>query len=185
MISVSDLRNGTKVEMDGQLWECLDYSHIKMGRGGAKIVCKFRNMESGSIVEKTFNNSEKVQDIFIDYQKMQYLFNDGDVYTFMDLETYEQPTLTKDQVGDASKWLKESMEVQVDYYQGKALKLTLPNNVELEITYTEPGVKGDTASGGTKAATLETGAVIQVPLFVEQGTVVKVDTRTGDYLGRI
>ena len=185
MISVTDLRNGTKVQMDGQLWECLEYSHIKMGRGGAKIVCKFRNMDSGSIVERTFNNSEKVQDIFIDYKKMQYLYSDGETYTFMDLETYEQPTLNADQVGDAAKYLKETMEVQIDYHQGRALKMTLPNIVELEITYTEPGVRGDTASGGTKPATLETGASIQVPLFVDQGTVVKVDTRSGEYLGRV
>lgn len=185
MISVTDLRNGTKVQMDGQLWECLDYSHIKMGRGGAKIVCKFRNLETGSTVERTFNSGEKVEDIFIDYKTLQYLYTDGDNYTFMDLETYEQPTLSRLQMGDAIKWLKESMEVSVDYYQGKALKITLPNSVELEITYTEPGVKGDTASGGTKPATLETGAVIQVPLFIEQGTIVKVDTRTGEYTGRI
>ena len=185
MVSVNDLRNGSKVQMDGGLWECLDYQHIKMGRGGAKIVCKFKNMTTGSIVEKTFNNSEKIQDIFIDYKKMQYLFNDGEVYTFMDLETYEQPTLSKAQVGDVAKFLKESMEVQVDYYESQALKITLPNIVELEITHTEPGVKGDTISGGSKPATLETGAIIQVPLFVETGTVVKVDTRSGEYLGRV
>lgn len=185
MISVTDLRNGTKVIMDKQLWECLEYSHIKMGRGGAKIVCKFRNLETGSTVEKTFNNSEKVEDIFIDYKKMQYLYNDGEIYTFMDMETYEQPTLSAKQVGDAAKWLKESMEVQIDYHQGRALKLTLPNHVELEVTYTEPGVKGDTSSGGTKPATVETGANIQVPLFVDQGTIVKIDTRTGEYLGRV
>ncbi len=185
MISVNDLRSNSKVQMDGGLWECQDYQHIKMGRGGAKIVCKFKNLETGSIIEKTFNNGEKIQDIFIDYKKMQYLYNDGETYTFMDLDTYEQPTLSKSQVGESAKFLKESMEVQVDYYQGKALKITLPNSVELEITYTEPGVKGDTASGGTKPATLETGASIQVPLFVETGTVIKVDTRSGEYLGRV
>ncbi|MEZ4631656.1 MAG: elongation factor P [Deinococcales bacterium] len=184
MISVTDLRNGVKVKMDGQIWECLDYSHIKMGRGGAKIVCKFRNLETSSTVERTFNNSEKVEDIFIDYRQLQYLYNDGDTYTFMDMETYEQPTLNRDQMGEAAKFLKESMEVQVDYYQGKALKVTLPNIVELAIAYTEPGVRGDTASGATKPATLETGAVLQVPLFVENGTVVRVDTRTGEYLSR-
>ncbi|MEM7735398.1 MAG: elongation factor P [Deinococcota bacterium] len=184
MISVTDLRNGTKVTMDGGLWECLEYSHLKMGRGGAKVVTKFRNMETGSIVEKTFNSGEKLQDIFIEYRTMQYLYNDGDVYTFMDMETYEQPTLSADYLGDAAKYLKENTEVTVDYYETKALKVTLPNVVELEITQTDPGVKGDTVSGGSKPAVLETGATVNVPLFIEQGEVVRVDTRTGDYLGR-
>ena len=184
MISVTDLRNGTKVEMDGGLWECLDYNHLKMGRGGAKVVTKFRNMETGSIVEKTFNASEKLQDIFIDYRKMQYLYTDGDMYTFMDLETYEQPTLSKEQLGDNARFLKETMEVTVDYFRDKPLKITLPNIVELTITQTDPGVKGDTVSGGSKQAVLETGATVNVPLFVDQGETVRVDTRTGEYLGR-
>ena len=184
MISVTDLRNGTKVEMDGGLWECLDYNHLKMGRGGAKVVTKFRNMETGSIVEKTFNASEKLQDIFIDYRKMQYLYTDGDMYTFMDLETYEQPTLSKEQLGDNAQFLKETMEVTVDYFREKPLKITLPNIVELTITQTDPGVKGDTVSGGSKQAVLETGATVNVPLFVDQGETVRVDTRTGEYLGR-
>ena len=184
MISVTDLRNGTKVEMDGGLWECLDYNHLKMGRGGAKVVTKFRNMETGSIVEKTFNASEKLQDIFIDYRKMQYLYTDGDMYTFMDMETYEQPALSKDQLGDNAQFLKESMEVTVDYFREKPLKVTLPNIVELTITQTDPGVKGDTVSGGSKQAVLETGATVNVPLFIDQGELVRVDTRTGEYLGR-
>lgn len=184
MISVTDIRNGTKVEMDGSLWECLDYSHLKMGRGGAKVVTKWRNLETGSIVEKTFNASEKLQDIFIDYRKMQYLYNDGSMYTFMDTETYEQPTLSEEQVGEASRFLKESMEVTVDYFQGRPLKLTLPNIVELTITETDPGVKGDTVSGGSKQAVVETGATINVPLFLDSGETIRVDTRTGEYLGR-
>ena len=184
MISVTDLRNGTKVEMDGGLWECLDYQHLKMGRGGAKVVTKFRNMETGSIVEKTFNASEKLQDIFIDYRKMQYLYNDGEMYTFMDMETYDQPMLSADQIGDNAQFLKESMEVTVDYFREKPLKVTLPNIVELAITETDPGIKGDTVSGGSKPATLETGATVNVPLFIDQGETVRVDTRTGEYLGR-
>lgn len=184
MISVTDLRNGTKVEMDSGLWECLDYQHQKIGRGGAKVVAKFRNMESGSIVERTFNSGEKLKDIFIDYKTMQYLYNDGDLFTFMDLETYDQPTLSREQIGDAAKWLKANTEVTVDYYGAKPLKVTLPNVVELEITETDPGVKGDTVSGGSKPATVETGASVAVPLFIEQGTVIKVDTRSGEYLGR-
>lgn len=184
MISVTDLRNGTKVEMDGGLWECLDYQHQKIGRGGAKVVAKFRNLDTGSIVERTFNASEKLQDIFIDYRTMQFLFSDGDTFTFMDTETYEQPTLSKEQIGDGARYLKENLEVTVDYYQGRPLKVTLPNVVELRITETDPGMKGDTVSGGSKPARLETGASVQVPLFVEQGEVVRVDTRTGEYLGR-
>ena len=185
MISVTDLRNNTKVEMDGGIWETLDFQHQKIGRGGAKVVAKFRNLETGAIVEKSFNASEKLQDIFIEYKKMQYLYNDGSNYTFMDLETYEQPTLSADQIGDGAKYLKENMEVTIDFYQGKALKVTLPITVELKITQTDPGVRGDTASGGTKPAVLESGATVQVPLFVEEGEVIKVDTRTGEYTGRV
>jgi elongation factor P len=184
MISVTELRNGTKVELDGGLWECLEYQHQKIGRGGAKVVAKFRNLETGAIVERTFNASEKLQDIFIDYRKMQFLYSDGDIFTFMDTETYEQPSLSRTQIGDAAKFLKESMEVTVDYFRDKALKVTLPNVVELTITQTDPGVKGDTVSGGSKPATVETGAVVSVPLFIDQGERIRVDTRTGEYLGR-
>ena len=184
MISVGDLRNNSKVQMDGGIWECLEFQHQKIGRGGAKVVAKFRNLETGSIVEKSFNAGEKLQDIFIDYRKMQYLYNDGDSYTFMDMETYEQPSLSAEQIGEAAKFLKENLEVTVDYYQDRAIKVTLPINVELKITQTDPGVKGDTVSGGSKPALLESGATVNVPLFVEQGETIKVDTRTGEYLGR-
>ena len=168
MISVTDLRNGTKVQMDGGLWECLDYSHLKMGRGGAKVVTKFRNMESGSIVDRTFNSTEKLQDIFVETKPMQYLYKDGE--DFM--------------AGDAAKFLKENMEVEVSMFGEKALKIVLPNQVILKIVETAPGVRGDTVSGGTKPARLEGGALVQVPLFVDQDTEVKVDTRTGEYLSR-
>lgn len=184
MISVTDLRNGTKVEMDGALWECLEYQHQKIGRGGAKVVAKFRNLDTGSIVERTFNSGEKLQDIFIDYRTMQYLYSDGDSFTFMDTETYEQPTLSKDQIGDAARYLTENLEVTVDYFQGRPLKVTLPNVVELSIVETDPGMKGDTVSGGSKPARLESGATVQVPLFIDQGERIRVDTRSGEYLGR-
>lgn len=184
MISVTDLRNGTKVEMDGGLWECLGYQHQKIGRGGAKVVAKFRNLETLSIVERTFNAGEKLQDIFIDYRPMQFLYSDGDTYTFMDLETFEQPTLDRAQIGDTARFLKENVEVTVDYFQGRALKVTLPTVIELRIVETDPGVKGDTVSGGSKPAKLESGATVQVPLFISQGEVVRVDTRSGEYLGR-
>ncbi len=184
MISVTDLRTGTKVAMDGGLWEVLEYQHQKIGRGGAKVVAKFRNLESGGSVERSFNAGEKLQDIFIDYRTLQYLYNDGEVFTFMDTETYEQPTLTAAQMGDTAKWLKENLEVTVEYYQDKPLKVSPPITVELKIVQTDPGVKGDTVSGGSKPATLESGAVVNIPLFVEEGEVIRVDTRTGEYLGR-
>jgi len=184
MISVTDLRTGTKVEMDGGLWEVIEYQHQKIGRGGAKMVAKFRNLETGSIVERSFNATEKLQDIFIEYREMSFLYADGDQYTFMDTETFEQPTLTRDQIGDGARFLKENVEVTVDYYQEKALKVTLPNVVNLKITRTDPGVKGDTVSGGSKQAVLESGATVNVPLFIDEGEVVRVDTRSGEYLGR-
>lgn len=184
MISVTDLRSGTKVEMDGGLWEVVDYQHQKIGRGGAKMVAKFRSLENGSIVERSFNATEKIQDIFIEYRTMSFLYANDDQYTFMDTETFEQPTLTRDQIGDAARFLKENVEVTVDYYQERPLKVTLPNVVELKITQTDPGVKGDTVSGGSKPATLESGATVNVPLFIDQGELIRIDTRSGDYLGR-
>jgi elongation factor P len=184
MISVTDLRSGTKIEMDGGLWEVVDYQHQKIGRGGAKMVAKFRNLETGSIVERSFNATEKVQDIFIEYRQMAFLYADGDLYTFMDTETFEQPTLTRAQIGDGARFLKENVEVTVDYFQDKALKVTLPNVVNLQITRTDPGVRGDTVSGGSKQAVLESGATVNVPLFIDEGEVIRVDTRSGDYLGR-
>ena len=184
MISVTELRNGTKVDMDGGPWECLEYNHLKVGRGGAKVVAKFRNLDTGSIVERTFNASEKLQDIFIDYRQLQYLYGDGEQYTFMDLETFEQPILTREQIGDGWRFLKENTEVTVDYYLDRPLKVTIPNVMELSIVRTDPGVRGDTVSGGTKQADLESGATVNVPLFIEQGEVIRVDTRSGEYLGR-
>ena len=184
MISVTDLRSGTKVEMDGGLWEVIDYQHQKIGRGGAKVVAKFRNLESGTIFERSFNATEKLQDIFIEYRTMTFLYANDDQYTFMDNETYEQPTLTRDQIGDGARFLKENVEVTVDYFQGRPLNVTLPNVVELRITRTDPGVRGDTVSGGSKPAVLETGATVNVPLFIEEGEVIRVDTRSGEYLGR-
>ncbi len=184
MISVTDLRNGTKVELGDSLWECLEYQHQKIGRGGAKVVAKFKNLETGAIVERTFNSGEKLQDVFIDYRTMQYLYVDGDTYTFMDLETYEQPALSREQIGAAARFLKENLEVTVDYFQNRPLKVTLPTVVELTVRQTDPGVKGDTVSGGSKPALLETGVTVHVPLFIDNGETIRVDTRSGEYLGR-
>jgi len=184
LISVTDLRSGTKVEMEGGLWETIEYMHQKIGRGGAKVVAKFRNLETGSIVDRSFSATEKLQDIFIEPRSMQYLYKDGEDFIFMDLETFDQTTLPTRLAGDSARFLKENMTVDVQFYREKPLKITLPTFVELTITRADPGLRGDTVSGGTKPATLETGAVVNVPLFVEQGEVVRVDTRTGEYLGR-
>lgn len=184
MISVTDLRNGTKVEMEGGLWETIDYQHQKIGRGGAKVVAKFRNLESGSIVDRSFSAAEKLQDIFVEGRPMQYLYKDGQDFIFMDLETYDQSSLPTVLAGDAARFLKENTNVEVQFYREKPLKITLPNQVELQIVQTDPGLRGDTVSGGSKPARLESGATIQVPLFIEQGETIRVDTRTGEYLGR-
>ena len=184
MISVTELRSGTKVEMDGALWETVDYMHQKIGRGGAKVVAKFRSLESGSIVDRTFNATEKLQDIFVEGRKMQFLYKDGAEFIFMDMETFDQAGLPMNLAGDAAKFLKENLEVEVQFYKDKPLKITLPNQVTLKITQTDPGLKGDTVSSSGKPATLETGATITVPLFVGQDEDVRVDTRTGTYLGR-
>ena len=184
MISVTDLRSGTKVEMDGALWETVDYMHQKIGRGGAKVVAKFRSMENGSIVDRTFNATEKLQDIFVEGRTMQFLYKDGEEFIFMDMETFDQAGLPMILAGDAAKFLKENLEVEVQFYKDKPLKITLPNQVVLKIMQTDPGLKGDTVSSSGKPATLETGAQITVPLFVSQGEDVRVDTRTGAYLGR-
>jgi elongation factor P len=183
MISVTDLRPGTKVRMDGGLWQCVEYQHLKLGRGGAKVVAKFRNLETGVTVERSFNSTEKLEDIFIETRNLQFLYREGEDLVLMDLETYEQFHIPESSVEQA-RFLKEGMTVVGDLYQGRPLSLTLPYTVELKVVETPPGVRGDTVSGGTKPATLETGAVIQVPLFVEVGEVVKVDTRTGEYIGR-
>ncbi len=184
MISATDLRPGTKVKMEGGLWECVSYQHQKIGRGGAKVVAKFKNLETGATVERTFNSGEKLEDIFVETREMQYLYPESDAFVFMDLETYDQYTVSAAVVGEAAKYLKEGTHVLADVYEGRIIKVTPPTVVELKVVETPPGVKGDTVSGGSKPATLETGAVVQVPLFVNAGDVIKIDTRTGEYVGR-
>lgn len=183
MISVTDLRNGTKVKMDNGLWQCVDYQHQKIGRGGAKVVAKFKNLETGSTVERSFNSGEKLEDIYVETKDLQYLYPEGDELVLMDLETYEQFHVPRS-ISDAAKFLKEGMSLVGEMYNGRPLSITPPFTVELKVTETPPGVKGDTVSGAYKTATLETGAVVQVPLFVDEGQVIKVDTRTGEYIGR-
>ncbi|WP_221565499.1 elongation factor P [Alkalihalobacillus sp. TS-13] len=184
MISVNDFKTGLTIEVDGGIWTVLDFQHVKPGKGAAFVRSKLRNLRTGAIQEKTFRGGEKVAKAHIDNRRMQYLYSSGDVHTFMDNETYEQLELQKSQIEEELNYLLENMTVQVQMYQGETIGVELPNTVELEVTETEPGIKGDTASGGTKPATLQTGLTVQVPFFINEGDVLIIDTRSGDYVSR-
>ena len=184
MVSAGDFRNGVTLEIDGQVVQILEFQHVKPGKGAAFVRTKLKNVINGGVVERTFRPTEKFPAARSDRVDMQYLYADGDLYNFMDVNTYEQIALSSDVVGDALKFVKENETVKVCSYNGKVFSVEAPLFVELEITDTEPGFKGDTATGATKPATLETGAQINVPLFVNQGDRVKIDTRTGEYLSR-
>ena len=171
--------------MDGQLWMVTDFQHVKPGKGGAFVRTKIKNVVNGKVIDKTFNAGAKVDVASVDRAEMQYLYNDGEGYVFMDTSTYDQITVGEKVVGDAANYILENQLITVATHNGDPLYIEMPPSVVLEVTFTEPGLQGDRSSGGTKPATVETGAVIQVPLFLEQGTKVKVDTRTGDYLGRV
>lgn len=185
MINVNDFRTGVTIELEGVPYQVVEFQHVKPGKGAAFVRAKLKNLQTGGTVERTFRGGEKVSKAHLDRRSMQYLYNDGDGYVFMDIENYEQTTITKEQIGDGIKWLLENMEIQVLMFQNRIIGLELPNFVELEVVDTEPGIKGDTATGATKNATLETGAVIQVPLFVNTGDRVRVDTRTSQYMERV
>ena len=184
MVSAGDFRNGVTLEIDGQVVQILEFQHVKPGKGAAFVRTKIKNVMTGSVVERTFRPTEKFPSARIDRVDMQYLYADGDLYNFMDVNTYEQIALSSDVVGDALKFVKENETVKVCSYNGKVFSVEAPLFVELEVTDTEPGFKGDTATGTTKPATLETGATIKVPLFIDIGTKIKIDTRTGEYLER-
>ncbi len=184
MIDVNQLRKGVTFELDGNIYRVLDYQHNKAGRGNASIKTKIRDLRSGATVMKTFISGDRVQDIRLDHATVQYMYNDGDLYYFMDTETYEQPALSKEILGDAVNYLTEGMSLELETFEGQPIDIELPLTVDLKIVSCEAGVKGDTATGATKSATLSTGLVVQVPLFVEQGDVIRVDTRTGAYLTR-
>ena len=184
MISAGDFRNGITIEYENSIYQIIEFQHVKPGKGAAFVRTKLKNIISGGVVEKTFRPTEKCPQARIDRKDMQYLYSDGDLYNFMDVETYDQIALNAETVGDALKFVKENETVKVCSYNGKVFSVEAPLFVELEITDTEPGFKGDTATGATKPATLETGAQINVPLFVNQGDRVKIDTRTGEYLSR-
>ncbi|MDD2502493.1 MAG: elongation factor P [Clostridia bacterium] len=185
MISAGDFRKGITVEMDGTVYSIVDFQHVKPGKGAAFVRTKLKNIMTGGILEKTFSPSDKLPRAHVETKEMQYLYNDGELYYFMDMETYEQIPLNHSQVEEAIMYVKENTFATIKFFKGDAFSVEAPNFVELKISQTDPGFKGDTATGGTKPATLETGALIHVPLFVNTGDVVRVDTRTGEYMERM
>ena len=185
MISAGDFRNGITLEIEGAVYQIVEFQHVKPGKGAAFVRTKLKNIISGGVVEKTFRPTEKFENAHIERKDMQYLYQDGDLYNFMDMETYDQIALNSDVVGDALKFVKENEMCKICSYNGKVFSVEPPLFVELEITDTEPGFKGDTATGATKPAVVETGATVYVPLFVNQGDKIKIDTRTGEYLSRV
>ncbi|MFK8186589.1 MAG: elongation factor P [Phormidesmis sp.] len=184
MISSNDFRTGTSIELDGSVWRVIEFLHVKPGKGSAFVRTKLKNVQTGSTVEKTFRAGETMPQAILEKNTMQHTYKEGDQYVFMDMGTYEETRLSKEQIGDRVKYLREEMEVTVLTWNEKVLEVELPNSVTLEVTQTDPGVKGDTATGGTKPATVETGAQVMVPLFISQGEKIKIDTRNDSYLGR-
>lgn len=185
MISVNDLRNGMTIELDGTVYQVIEFLHVKPGKGAAFVRTKLKNVLTGTTIETTFRAGEKVAQANVDRREYQFLYADQGVWVFMNTETYEQVELTREQIGDAPNFLLENMMVQIAYWNGQVIGVDLPNTVELKVVETEPGFKGDTATGTYKPAKLETGYVVQVPLFINTGDVIKVDTRTGEYLSRV
>ena len=184
MISAGDFRNGITFEMDGNVVQVIEFQHVKPGKGAAFVRTKYKNVITGAVVERSFNPTDKYPTAYIERKDMQYLYSDGDLYYFMDMETYEQQPIDKSKLGPAFQFVKENMEVKVLSYKGNVFGVEPPNFVELEVTETDPGFKGDTATNATKPATLETGAEIKVPLFINQGDMIRSDTRTGEYMER-
>ena len=184
MISAGDFRNGITFEMDGNVVQVIEFQHVKPGKGAAFVRTKYKNVITGAVVERSFNPTDKYPTAYIERKDMQYLYSDGDLYYFMDMETYEQQPIDKSKLGPAFQVVKENMEVKVLSYKGNVFGVEPPNFVELEVTETDPGFKGDTATNATKPATLETGAEIKVPLFINQGDMIRIDTRTGEYMER-
>ncbi len=185
MVSAGDFRNGLTIEMDNNIYQVIEFQHVKPGKGAAFVRTKLKNIKSGGVVEKTFRPTEKYPQAHIDRAEMQYLYSDGDLYHFMDVNTYDQFALNEDSVGDSLKFVKENEMVKMLSHNKEVFAIEPPLFVELVITATEPGFKGDTAQGATKPATVETGATVYVPLFVEQGDKISIDTRTGEYLKRV
>ena len=185
MLSAGEFRKGQTIEIDGQVWVIVDFQHVKPGKGAAFVRTKIKNVVQGNVLERTFCPTERYPRAHVESKSMEYLYQDGDLYYFMDMETYEQLPLGSELVADAMPYVKENSTVDVKFFKEKAFSVEPPNFVELTVTQTDPGVKGDTATGATKPATLETGAVINVPLFVNEGDVIRVDTRVGEYMSRV
>ena len=184
MISSNDFRTGTTIELDGQVWRVVEFLHVKPGKGSAFVRTKLKSVQSGNVVEKTFRAGESVQQAILEKSNLQHTYVESGDYVFMDMKSFEETRLTSEQIGKGAKYLKEGMEVNVIFHNGKVLEVELPISITLKVTETDPGVKGDTASGGTKPAILETGAQVMVPLFISVGEMIKVDTRNDSYLGR-
>jgi len=184
MINSTDFRTGLTIEIDGGVWQIVEFQHVKPGKGAAFVRTKIKNVETGAVVERTFNPNEKMPAAHIDTRTMQYLYETDGMYTFMDMETYEQIEINKETLGDALHFLMENMEVQVQSFKGRIIGISLPNSVNLKVVECEPSVKGNTPTGAKKNATVETGYVLQVPLFVNEGDTLRIDTRTGDYIER-
>jgi elongation factor P len=185
MIDVNDLRKGVTFEYDGQLYKVLEYSHNKPGRGNATIRTKLRNLKTGATIDRTFQSGDRVQDIRLDHHQVQFLYHDGNLYHFMDTETYEQPALTADMLGDNVDYLRENLQVKLTYYGDEPIDVELPTSVDLKVVESEAGVRGDTATGANKLVTTETGLKVQVPLFINVGDTIRVDTRSGVYITRV
>lgn len=185
MIDVNDLRRGVTFELDRNIYKVLEYSHHKPGRGNATIRTKIRDLRSGAVLEKTFQSGERVQDIRLDHHVVQYLYTDGELYHFMDTETFEQPAIAKAVLGEAVNYLTDGQEVKLTFYEGEPIDVDLPTSVDLRVVQSEVAVKGDTATGANKTVTTETGLRVQVPLFVNQGDKIRVDSRTGAYITRV
>ena len=184
MVSAGDFRNGVTFEMDGNVLQIIEFQHVKPGKGAAFVRAKVRNVITGSVVERTFNPSEKFPTAFVERKDMEYSYNDGDLYYFMDSESYELIPINESELSDNFKFVKENMVCKILSYKGKVFGVEPPNFVELQVTQTDPGFKGDTATNTTKPATLETGAEVKVPLFIDEGEMIQIDTRTGEYMGR-
>ena len=185
MISSNDFRNGVSIELDGVAYIVVDFQHVKPGKGAAFVRTKLKNAKTGGVIERIFDAGEKVPKAHLNRREMEYLYNDGEGYIFMDIETFDQISISEEQLGSEVKYLKENMHVIVLFFQGNIIGVDFPGQVELQVVETEPGIKGDTASGGNKPATLETGAVVRVPFFVNEGDVIRVNIKTGEYIERV
>jgi len=185
MISSNDFKRGVVIKIDGDLFSVVEFQHVKPGKGGAFVRTKLKNVRKGTVVDKTFRGGEKLEDVRLEKRPMQYLYDEGDSFVFMDTETYEQESILKEAIGDAIKYLKEEDVVDITIYEGETLSVESPDHVILRVTYAEPGIKGDTATNVLKPVKVETGAEIKVPLFINEGELIKVDTRTGEYVERV